>query len=430
MKIYLDVVGCRLNQSEVEGIANTFRALGHKIVQDPAMADLAIINTCAVTVKAAADSRKQLRRAVRGGAQEVIATGCWASLYPAKAKNLPGVSRVFSNDQKGFLVEEVLNLKPEVISNLNLVREPLPGNRARTRAFIKVQEGCDNFCAYCLTRVARGKSRSRNLKDIKRDIWAALTGGAKEIVLTGVQLGAWGRDLHPQKSLTVLIESVLAISEINRLRFSSIEPWDFDEAMLSFWGDQRLCRHVHIPLQSGSNKILEAMGRPLDIEGYVDLIEMIRTTEPEIAITTDVITGFPGETEDEFIQTTSIIQKLNFAGGHVFTYSPRPGTPAYQMKDPVPVHIAKERNAVLRDIFRRTSQNFRDGFIGKMEYVLWESSDQGEEGAWMMSGLTDTYIRVYGRASANLWNQLSLVSLKTHHPERQALIGQIIRHKG
>lgn len=187
MKIFFDVIGCRLNQSEVEGLANTFRALGHQIVGDPKEADLAIINTCAVTTKAAADSRKKLRRAGREGARRVIATGCWATLNPATAYDLPGVTDVIENSRKDSLVEIILDIHPEDISGLRRVREPLPGSRGRTRAFIKVQEGCDNQCTYCLTRIARGKSQSRAPIEIKADIKAALDGGAREIVLTGVQ---------------------------------------------------------------------------------------------------------------------------------------------------------------------------------------------------------------------------------------------------
>ncbi|MEA3327893.1 MAG: MiaB/RimO family radical SAM methylthiotransferase [Chloroflexota bacterium] len=426
MKIFFDVIGCRLNQSEVEGFANLFRALGHQVVSDPSHADLAIVNTCAVTVKAAADSRKKLRRASRLGAPRVIATGCWATLYPQEARALSGVTGVCTNDSKEHLITDILELDPEVASSLNLVREPLPGDRARTRAFIKVQEGCDNYCTYCLTRLARGKSHSRKLPEIQRDIQAAVAGKAKEIVLSGVQLGAWGRDLSPPKGLENLLEGVLKMDGFNRLRFSSIEPWDFPLELLDFWKERRLCRHLHIPLQSGSDATLRAMGRPTTTGLFFDLIDSIREAVPEIAITTDIITGFPGETENDFAETKDFLHRIGFAGGHVFTYSPRPGTAAYLMKPGVPMKIAKARNAAVREIFKEGGHAYRDKFIGTQIPVLWEFHHQSKDCPSQLSGLTDTYIRVYANAEGEYWNQISLVSLERHHSQRDALIGQII----
>jgi len=426
MKIFFDVVGCRLNQSEAEGLANTFRALGHQIVGEPSQADLAIINTCAVTVKAAADSRKKLRRAGRLGAQRVVATGCWATLYPLDALALPGVTDVIPNDEKDFLAADILNIDPAVVKGLNLVRAPLPGNRARTRAFIKVQEGCDNHCTYCLTRIARGKSRSRKLVDIQTDIQAAIAGGAKEIVLSGVQLGAWGRDMTPSNSLSALLYSVLEMDGLLRLRLSSIEPWDFPIELLKFWKESRLCRHLHIPLQSGNNVILKAMGRPYTTGRYIDLIDTIRDAVPDIAITTDVIAGFPGETEEDFLKTDNFVRKMGFAGGHVFTYSPRPGTEAYDLKPNVPRKVAKARNAALREVFKESGHLYRKKFIGTDIPVLWESHHHHSEGFFQLSGLTDTYIRVISSSDQEISNQISNVSLESHHPQRDALIGRII----
>ncbi len=423
MKIFFDVIGCRLNQSEVESFANTFRALGHQIVADPAEADLAIVNTCAVTVKAAADSRKQLRHAARAGAGRVIATGCWATIHPEAALELPGVSDVFTNNQKDELVASVLSISQGDLAKLTLVREPLPGDRGRTRAFIKVQDGCDNYCTYCLTRLARGKSRSRSVKDIQRDIQAALNGGAKEMVLTGVQLGAWGRDLDEPESLTFLLHQVLKVSDIQRIRLSSIEPWDLDPEMFALWDDERMCRHLHIPLQSGSDRILKSMGRPITTDEYAELVGRIRSVIPDIALTTDVIAGFPGETEQDFECTKTFIRKVGFAGGHVFTYSPRPATAAFKMKEQVPSKGAKSRNAALRTIFFELGEAYRRQFIDQESRVLWESSELLNDGYWQLSGLTDNYIRVYSTANKDLWNQVSLVKLSDFHPHREAMVG-------
>jgi threonylcarbamoyladenosine tRNA methylthiotransferase MtaB len=423
MRIFFDTVGCRLNQSEIERLANGFRALGHEIVGDPGDADLAVVNTCAVTVKAAADSRKKLRRAARKGAREVIATGCWATLYPEQARELEGVTGVVLNDEKESLISKVLHIPQEDVSALTLVREPLPGDRARTRAFVKVQAGCDNHCTYCLTRVARGKSQSRTLREVERDVQAAIAGGAREIVLTGVQLGAWGRDLTPLQRLDDLIAGVLSMREVGRLRLSSIEPWDFDPVYLGLWEDARLCWHLHIPLQSGNDRILKKMGRPIRREAFAELTQKIREVIPGIALTTDVIAGFPSETEDEFGTTLEFVKRMKFAGGHAFTYSPRPGTAAYEMNDKVPVQQAKARNAKLRKLFNEAGRNYRAQFIGKRISVLWESSAMNRDGTWNLSGLTDNYIRVFATGRSDLWNEFTTVDLEGHHPSRQALIG-------
>ena len=422
MKIFLDVIGCRLNQSEIETYANHFRAFGHEIVSEPGEADIAIVNTCTVTVKAAADSRKKLRRASREGALEVIATGCWATLEPEAAQNLPGVTRVFPNQHKEQLVANILKKSSDEIASLTLIRQPIPGERGRTRAFIKVQEGCDNRCSYCLTRFARGPARSFSLSDIHRDIQAAIDGGVKEIVLTGVQLGAWGRDIPGQLGLKDLISSVLGNHPIPRVRLSSIEPWDFDLSMLSLWRDERLCRHLHIPLQSGSDRILKRMGRPITIREYVHLIEEVRSAIPDVAITTDVIVGFPGEDEEDIGLSKQLIEKIGFAGGHVFTFSPRPGTAAYDMDGRVPHKVAKARNAELRDLFDQTSKVYRDRFVGQRVEVLWESSVLLDDGRWKLSGLSDTYMRVFGKANTDLRNRITSVKLVGHHPEKEGLV--------
>ncbi|HEB66037.1 MAG TPA: tRNA (N(6)-L-threonylcarbamoyladenosine(37)-C(2))-methylthiotransferase MtaB, partial [Chloroflexi bacterium] len=198
MKIYLDTVGCRLNQSEIERMSRQFRSAGHEIVPRPEQADLAVVNTCAVTIQAAADSRKAIRRAARAGVDEVIATGCWATLEPEAAAALPGVRRVVSNPRKEALVPQVLHLPPEVFDLEPVERQPLPGARLRTRAFIKAQDGCDNRCTFCITTIARGPARSRPVEAVMEDIAAALVGGAQEIVLTGVHLGSWGADFTPR----------------------------------------------------------------------------------------------------------------------------------------------------------------------------------------------------------------------------------------
>ncbi len=249
MKVYLDTIGCRLNQSEIESMARQFRAAGHVIVASADEADLAVVNTCTVTSQAAADSRGTVRRIARAGVDEIIATGCWATLQPEKAAALPNVLRVVNNAQKEMLVPELLNLPAESFDLEPIAREPLPGLRQRTRAFIKVQDGCDNHCTFCITTVARGEGRSRPLADVIADVQSALDGGTKEIVLTGVHLGSWGQEL--ESHLRDLVKAILKHTDTPRLRLSSLEPWDLDADFFQLWEDERLCQHLHLATAIG-----------------------------------------------------------------------------------------------------------------------------------------------------------------------------------
>ena len=259
MKVYLDTIGCRLNQSEIETMARQFRAAGHEIVPTADKAELAVVNTCTVTSQAAADSRSTVRRIARAGVNEIIATGCWATLQPEKAGILPNVLRVVDNAHKDALVPETLNLPLTAFDLEPIAREPLPGLRQRTRAFIKVQDGCDNHCTFCITTLARGEGHSRPLADVIADVQSALDGDTKEIVLTGVHLGSWGQEwgIH----LRDLVKAILTHTDTPRLRLSSLEPWDLDADFFSLWEDERLCQHLHLPLQSGCATTLKRMAR-------------------------------------------------------------------------------------------------------------------------------------------------------------------------
>lgn len=410
MKVYLDTIGCRLNQSEIESMARQFRAAGHEIAAAPEEADLAVVNTCAVTSEAVSDSRQKIRHITRLGADEVVVTGCWATLQPGQAAALPGVKRVIGNQEKDTLVADLLDLPFANFDLEPIVREPLPGLHRRTRAFIKVQDGCDNACTFCITTVARGAGRSRPVGDVLMDIRAALAGGTKEIVLTGVHLGSWGRDFGSH--LRGLIRAILDETETPRLRLSSLEPWDLDAEFFSLWRDARLCRHVHLPLQSGSRSVLRRMARKTTPESFRELVAAARAVMPEVAVTTDVIAGFPGETEDEFAETLTFIQEMDFAGGHVFTYSSRPGTAAARMKNQIPMDVRKRRNAILREAFEHSARAYRTRFLGHTLPVLWESALENGPQGWRMSGLTDTYLRVAAHMSRPLWNEISLVRLE------------------
>lgn len=409
MKIYLDTIGCKLNQSEIEAMARQFRAAGYEVVASAQDADMAVVNTCAVTVEAASDSRGKLRNIARAGVNEIIATGCWVTLQPAQASALPNISRIVTNDRKDRLVADLLNDYQQAFDVEPIIREPLPGLHHRTRAFIKVQDGCDNHCTFCVTTIPHGESRSRPIADVISDVQYTLDGGAKEIVLTGVHLGSWGQDLNSH--LRELVKSILRETGVPRLRLSSLEPWDLDADFFSLWQDERLCQHLHLPLQSGCDATLnEWRARPRPLLSR-DLVTATRQIMPEVAITTDIIAGFPGETADGFAESLAFVKEMNFAGGHAFSYSPRPGTGAARMKEQVRPDVRKERNAIYRAAFEKSANAYRQKFIGKTLPVLWESMAQLDEHGWQMEGHTGNYLRVKAVVPAPRWNEMDDVEL-------------------
>jgi threonylcarbamoyladenosine tRNA methylthiotransferase MtaB len=423
VNVFLDTIGCRLNQAEIEAMAQEFRLAGHEIVANAAAADMAVINTCSVTAEAASDSRMAIRRANRSGVDNVIVTGCWATLETEKALLFPGVSRVVLNSDKTRLARDLIGHTQEQYDLGPRIRQPIPGAHRRTRAFIKAQDGCDDACTYCITQVARGAGRSQQVDEVLKDVQAALSGEVKEVVLTGVQLGSWGHDLNPARNLSDLISALLAPGSVPRLRISSIEPWNLDPDFFQLWADPHLCRHLHLPLQSGSSSVLKRMRRRTSPEEYANLVSSARSLIPGIAITTDLITGFPGETGAEFDETMDFVKSMGFAGGHVFHYSPRPGTPAARMKGQVSSDLAKKRSALLRSILIESSQTFRRNFIGTTLPVLWEARSTQTATGWRIEGLTDNYIRVVAEAPIMKQNQLNNVFLKTDGPGY--LIGEI-----
>ncbi|HJS28439.1 MAG TPA: MiaB/RimO family radical SAM methylthiotransferase [Anaerolineales bacterium] len=411
LKIHLDMVGCRLNQSEIEMYARQFRSAGHSIVADAGEADLVVINTCSVTAAAASDSRQKARQAYRAGARQIALTGCWSTLAPQPAASLPGVVAVIPNAEKGGLVQEILGIPLEEFDLEPAAREPLPGARLRTRAFIKVQDGCDNRCTFCVTTLARGASRSRTVEAVIGDIQAAVMGGAQEAVLTGVHLGAWGHDFDPAASLKDLIAAILDRSDLPRLRLSSLEPWDLDGEFFQMWDDPRLCRHLHLPLQSGSESTLRRMARKTTPDSFRELLESARSAVPAIAVTTDIIVGFPGETETEFADSLAFVQEQAFAGGHVFTYSARQGTAAARMPDQVPFTTRKIRNQVMRESLAEDGARFQSSFIGKELPTLWETTTEMGPETWRLHGLTDNGLRVTSDARRDAWNQITPVRI-------------------
>jgi threonylcarbamoyladenosine tRNA methylthiotransferase MtaB len=423
VKVYLDSVGCRLNQSEIERYARVFRAAGHELVALPENADLTVINTCTVTAAAASDSRQKIRQASRAGTGEILVTGCWSTLNPLEAVQLPSVAQVIANN-KEKLVTDYLQIDVSDIDLESVVRQPVPGSRHRTRAFIKVQDGCNNHCAFCITTVARGRGLSFTIDHVLSDIQGALAGGAQEIVLTGVHLGSWGRDFYPRQTLQHLVQAILRNTDIPRLRLSSIEPWDIDEDFFNLWGDHRLCRHLHLPLQSGSRATLERMARSTTPDAFAKLVDEARRRIPGVAITTDIIVGFPGEEKAEFEESLAFIRAMSFAGGHVFSYSARPQTVAAMMPAQIPHSVRKERNAQVRFVLAETAHDFQQQYLGKELSVLWESALPVGDQYWRYDGLSDNYLRISTQTSQDLWNRITPVHLQ--RIEGRTIIGQVL----
>lgn len=406
MNIYLDSIGCRLNQSEIERYARQFRSAGHTLVASMHAADLMVLNTCAVTAAAASDSRQKIRQAQRAGVTEIVVTGCLSTLQPENIGRMPGVVRLVPNEIKDQLVAELLQIDLPAYERQPLEREPIPGDRHRTRANIKVQDGCDNKCTFCVTTLARGASRSRPAADIIQDIQAAVAGGAREVVLTGVHLGAWGYDFPQPTHLHTLIATILDQVDIPRLRLSSLEPWDLSASFFDLWRDPRLCRHLHLPLQSGSAATLRRMARKCTPRQYAALATAARERIPSLALTTDIIAGFPGETAAEFEQTLAFVERQEFAGAHVFPYSERPGTAAARMPGARPPAERRARAAELRAITDASATRYRQRHIGQELPVLWEGLEN-KGNHWQLSGWTDNYLRVTATAPQPIWNQIT-----------------------
>ncbi len=412
MRVYLDTLGCRLNAAEVEEMARGFLGAGAELVAAPEKADVMVLNTCAVTSQAAKRCRHRLRALHRANpAADIAAVGCWVSQRETVRADFPGVRWVIPNPQKSETVERVSGAAAAPIAWR-------PGLWRHTRAFLGVQDGCDSSCTYCLTRILRGPACSRPLPDVVSQVHALGAQGAQEVVLTGVSLGAYGQDLAQEEGLAELVAALLRETDVPRLRLSSIEPWDVDEALLRQWEDPRLCRQLHLPLQAGCDATLRRMGRRITTEAFARIVALAREIAPELAVTTDVMVGFPGETEADFEVSLAFVEELAFARLHVFRYSEREGTPAVRLGDRVPHRVRKRRSRRMRALGRRLAHDYRRRFIGRVLPVLWEERDA--EGRW--HGLTDNYLSVTARTSHALYNRL--VATRLVKEERGGLQGE------
>lgn len=415
MKIHLRTIGCRLNQSEIDSMARQFRGQGHEIVDDPALADQVIVNTCAVTNDATRDSRHLIRGLNRANAaSQITVTGCYAHIAPGEITVLPGVARVVDNFAKDRLVETMTGQPLEAFDREPISRDKHWGAYDRTRAFVKVQDGCDNACTFCVTTIARGTGRSRPLPEIIAEIGQLCATGYQEVVLTGVQLGSYGHDLGDSNGLVHLVQAILADTDVPRLRLSSLEPWDLSAAFFLLWENPRLCRHLHLPLQSGCDATLRRMRRRTNQGSYRLLLESARQCMPDMRITTDVIVGFPGETDDEFAASEEFIRQMDFAGLHVFRYSKRPGTAAARMQGHISEAVKKERSSRLTAWSVGAEQRYAERFTGQKRPVLWEQVAGSTEAGFMNVGYTDNYLRVRCIHPLILTDQITLARMVSY----------------
>jgi len=415
MKIHLHTIGCRLNQAEIETMARQLQAGGHAIVHDAAEADTIILNTCAVTAEAARDARHLTRRFNRANeSAQIVLTGCYATLAPDVAAALPGVGRVVANDDKErlpLLLDPALPADAPLFDREPIAREAQPGSYGRTRGFIKVQDGCDNRCTFCVTTVARGAGRSRPLPDIVAEVERFATAGYGEVVLTGVHLGSYGRDLGRSEGLRELVAALLEHTDIARIRLSSLEPWEIAEGFFRLWENPRLMPHLHLPLQSGSDRVLRRMARRTSRADFRALVDEARAHIPDLSVSTDIICGFPGETEADFAETLEYAEATGFSRIHAFSYSPRPGTAAARMAGQLPEPVKRERTGRLIALGEQLSLAFHRRYEGATRSVLWETATGANADGLLWAGYTDNYIRVSAAGPPDLMRRETPVLL-------------------
>ena len=415
----IETHGCKLNQADSSALALQFAQAGYRIVGDREPADVYVLNTCTVTHVADRKARHALRAARRRNPEAtVVATGCYPERDPVLLNGMDEVDLVAGNTDKATLVNMVAEWRGEAPVPCAVGDDaPLLTPRvARTRAMIKIQEGCDQVCAYCIVPKVRGRERSIPPRAILSQVKDRLDRGYKEVVLTGTQLGTYGFDLDGI-DLRVLLERVLSETNVPRLRVSSLQPQEISAELLDLWADPRLCPHFHMPLQSGSNRVLARMRRRYTAGQYAETVASIRLSLPQASVTADVIVGFPGETEADFAETYDLCGAIGFAATHVFPYSRRPGTSAAHFGDHAGPELKADRASLLRRLSERKAADFRDGQLGSIRPVLWESrSASGGKGAW--SGLTDNYVKVVcntGRDLANTITKARLSKRKNGH---------------
>jgi threonylcarbamoyladenosine tRNA methylthiotransferase MtaB len=403
-RVAIETHGCKLNQADSSGLATEFAQAGFQVVDEDTPVDIYVVNSCTVTHVADSKARQALRSARRRHPNAtIVATGCYAQRSPETLRQIDDVDLVVGNTEKATLVRHVVDWAGDDIVPCATGddAQAISPSAARTRAMVKIQEGCNQVCAYCIVPKVRGRERSIPPDEIAAKIREHTIHGYKEVVLTGTQLGSYGFDLE-EIDLTGLIRHVLDRCDMARLRVSSLQAHEIDDGLLVLWSDDRLAPHFHLPLQSGSDSILKRMRRRYDSRQFLDAVSAIRKTIPDAAITTDVIAGFPGETEGDFKHTYILCRDVGFASMHVFPYSSRPGTSAAHFRDDVSPQVKSERVGRLIALSQEQGAKYRTRFVGTNRQVLWESQKAGK---WV--GLTDNYLRVTADCDRELDNQIT-----------------------
>jgi len=389
MDVYLATLGCRLNEAELASWSRVLRAAGHRVVARAEHAQIVVVNSCAVTSEAARKSRQLVGRAHRANPDaRLVVTGCYAELSSERVAGLEGVDLILDNLEKEELVARLDEaFASEALPAPAPCPDTGPAERTeRTRAFVKVQDGCRNQCTFCVVTIARGDERSRSIADVVGEIRDLVADGFKEVVLTGVHLGGYGHDLggDARADLAGLVRAVLAETNVERLRLSSLEPWDLPADFFTLWEDPRLMPHLHLPMQSGCDATLRRMARRCTTEEFAALAARARTAISALTLTTDLIVGFPGETDAEWQQTVAFVERIGFGHIHIFSYSPREGTRAARMPGHLPTPVKKARSREMHVIADRMKAEHLERFVGQTRPVLWEGD----------AGYSDNYLRV------------------------------------
>jgi threonylcarbamoyladenosine tRNA methylthiotransferase MtaB len=430
MNVYLKALGCRLNEAELERWAHEFNTHGFQVTNDINVADLAVINTCAVTAEAVRKSRQIIRRIRRAKPRaKLVVSGCYVSLPNSSQIDLEEVDLIVSNQNKVSLVDIVtreLDVK-SMPDRATQIDAATLFARGRNRAFIKIQDGCRYRCTFCIVTVARGSERSRLIDDIVAEINQLVTYGVKEAVLTGVHIGRYGSDTG--SNLYDLIDAILTHTDLARLRLASVEPWDLPVKFFELFRNTRLMPHLHLPLQSGSDTVLRRMARRCRTGDFKQLVTRARDQVTNLNITTDIIVGFPGETEREWRECMEFIEKMELAHIHIFSYSPRLGTKAAHLPNQISKQLKKQRSKALQRLSRKLTREMLERNLGKCVSVLWESKDGNcAEGVARYCGYTPNYLKVKLRnpKDNNLVNEIRETRLIGVSTQGDVLLGELV----
>jgi threonylcarbamoyladenosine tRNA methylthiotransferase MtaB len=426
VNIKFQALGCRLNEAELETWASQFLKLGHQVTTDSDDADIVVFNSCAVTSEADRKSRQQIGRLHRKNPQaKMIVTGCHASLNGDAVKDYLGVDMVVGNHQKDDLVEKAVDQFGLTVSE---IEQPIQNSlflRGRHRAFIKVQDGCRYRCTYCIVTIARGEERSRSIGDIIDEINSLHQQGIQEIAVTGVHVGGYGSDID--SSLTVLLAEILKQTDIPRIRLASVEPWDLPDDFFELFQDSRLMPHMHLPIQSGCDSVLKRMARRCKTEEFSRILQIAREANPFFNVTTDIIVGFPGETEDEWQQTMNYVEQTGFGHMHIFSFSPREGTKAAGLSGQIDKETKKCRSQQMHDLATRLKIEALTKQTGRTASVLWEQQVNAEGGLW--SGYTPEYHKVLSNNSNIIESCITEVSIDQVSEDGLTLLNQSTQHE-